>query len=65
VHHAFIAATLEFVGFGPIRERTVYGVRTLSPKDRARALDRAREDGASDAKRAADARPLLAAASTR
>lgn len=61
VHHAFIAATLDFVGFGPVKERTVYGVRTLTEKDRARALDRARADGAADAERVAATRPLLSA----
>jgi NAD(P)H dehydrogenase (quinone) len=51
VHHAFLAATLELVGFGPIDARTVFSVRTLKAAAIAKALATAGADGARDARR--------------
>ncbi|WP_437810093.1 NAD(P)H-dependent oxidoreductase [Sorangium sp. So ce1078] len=36
IHGAFVSGTLRFVGFAPIRTRTIYGVRTLSQASRER-----------------------------
>lgn len=38
VHGAFVSGTLRFVGFAPIRTRTVYGLRSQSPEARERLL---------------------------
>lgn len=51
LHRSFIDATLDFVGFAPIATRTVYSVRSLGEKARARAIQDAQRDGASDARR--------------
>lgn len=49
VHGAFVEGTLDFVGFGPIATRTVYGVRDMDARARARALADGRRDGEADA----------------
>ena len=52
LHHAFLSATLDFVGFGPLSVRTVYKLRELDEAGRSRALARLQRDGARDAARA-------------
>jgi len=53
VHRAFVDATLDFCGFGPVTTSTVHGVRTLDERARHAALTRLEREGAADARRAA------------
>lgn len=56
LHHAFLAATLRFVGFGPVATLTGYNLRASSPRARERLLERCRRAGRSDARKAVRAR---------
>lgn len=49
IHGAFSNATLSFVGFSPVKTRTVHSVRSMSDADRAGLIATLRGDGASDA----------------
>ncbi len=60
LHGSFKTATLKYVGFGPVRSTTVYSVRTLSAKKRARILARLERTGAADARRAPARKALTA-----
>ncbi|MFK7986112.1 MAG: NAD(P)H-dependent oxidoreductase [Sandaracinaceae bacterium] len=51
VHAAFVNGTLRFVGFSPVRQTTLYGVRTMSPEKRMRAIEELRRVGRRDAAR--------------
>jgi putative NADPH-quinone reductase len=48
IHGAFANATLSFVGFSPVKIRTIHGVRAMSERDRRALLASMREDGAKD-----------------
>jgi NAD(P)H dehydrogenase (quinone) len=50
LHAAFLAATLRFVGFGPLRTTTVYGLRAASAARRLRVLAGVERAGATDAR---------------
>lgn len=51
VHTAVINATLRFVGFGPVRSTTIFGVRKLAPRDLARWIARMELHGIADGRR--------------
>lgn len=65
LHRSFIDATLDFVGFAPIATRTVYSVRSLDAKARARAIQDAQRDGATDARRLASPARLTGGAASK
>ena len=51
LHASFIAATLRYVGFSPVRSTTVFGLRNASARGRERILQRLTRAGAQDAGR--------------
>jgi NAD(P)H dehydrogenase (quinone) len=63
LHGSFVSGTLAFVGFAPIRETTFYGVREMSERKRAKALERVAREGASDVRSIPAREPVPALAS--
>jgi putative NADPH-quinone reductase len=51
LHASFIAATLRYVGFSPVRSTTIFGLRNASARGRERSLGRLARAGARDARR--------------
>lgn len=50
IHGAFANATLSFVGFSPVKTRTIHNVRAMSERERAALIESVRADGAKDAR---------------
>ena len=53
LHHAFVTATLDYCGVGPVAKSTVYSVRNLDARARERAIARVAEEARADVARLA------------
>lgn len=62
LHQAFTHGTLRFSGFGPVRESTVYDLRSLSDAQRQAWLGRMEREGGKDAREVLRKSPLVVAA---
>lgn len=62
IHGAFVSGTLRFVGFAPVRTRTIYRLRDLTEPARAALLREMDALAHVDRQKAARARPVLASA---
>lgn len=60
IHGAFVSGTLRFVGFAPVRTRTIYRLRDLDGAARQALLREMTTLGQRDREEAARRRPLLA-----